>query len=451
MAGPWSLDKLAAVSGETEGRLRRYVDMGLLHRQANGEFEPDSLHRLRLIQFAQTRGVSDDQLAAVTASQGDLLGIFNELHASTDAATDLAAAARELGVDDDVMAELAEILGWDDVGTGTEADVAALHVTAKALALGMPRDALMQMVRVFTDVMDRLADAEVRTFHDYVHERFRAEGLTGPQLLETTQSVGKPVLELVEPALLYFHRRAYQRANREDLLRHLAEETHPPSATPGEEQVTVLFVDLASFTALTATMGDHMAVDVLGRFSATVRASTGRCGGRIVKQIGDAFMLMFNRPADAIEFGLEMDRFVQAESQFPALHIGAHHGTVLYREGDYVGATVNLAARVASAGAAGKFLITADLRDAVGDVARRRLCVIAAAAAQGNSRSNLSDRGAPPRPGTLESACRPGVRSAPGPGRRGNSGHLEWNHVRLLLRAMQDGFHRRSRPIRQLT
>ena len=83
MAGPWSLDKLAAVSGETEGRLRRYVDMGLLHRQANGEFEPDSLHRLRLIQFAQTRGVSDDQLAAVTASQGDLLGIFSELHASS--------------------------------------------------------------------------------------------------------------------------------------------------------------------------------------------------------------------------------------------------------------------------------------------------------------------------------------------------------------------------------
>ena len=298
--------------------------MGLLHRQADGEFEPDSFHRLRLIQFAQTRGVSDDQLAAVTASEGDLLGIFNEFHASTDAATDLAAAARELGVDDDVMAELAEILGWDDVGAGTEADVAALRVTAKALALGMPRDALMQMVRVFTDVMDRLADAEVRTFHDYVHERFRAQGLAVPQLLETTQSVGKPVLELAEPALLYFHRRAYQRADREDLLRHFAEETHPPSATPGEEQVTVLFVDLASFTALTATMGDHMAVDILGRFSAAVRASTGRCGGRIVEQIGDAFMLIFNRPADAIEFGLEMDRFVQAVSPVPC---PAHRGT----------------------------------------------------------------------------------------------------------------------------
>ena len=56
------------------------------------------MHRLRLIQFAQTRGVSDDQLVAVTANQGDVLGIFTEFHASTDAAVDLVAAARELGV-----------------------------------------------------------------------------------------------------------------------------------------------------------------------------------------------------------------------------------------------------------------------------------------------------------------------------------------------------------------
>jgi adenylate cyclase len=64
-----------------------------------------------------------------------------------------------------------------------------------------------------------------------------------------------------------------------------------------------------------------------------------------VKQIRDAFILTFARPADAIEFGLTMDRLVDAEPQFPALHIGARQGSVLYRAGDYVGGTVNLAAR----------------------------------------------------------------------------------------------------------
>ncbi|WP_233213464.1 YHS domain-containing protein [Mycobacterium hubeiense] len=366
VSGPWNADKLAAAADETEARLHRYADVGLLHRQPDGDFEPDSLHRLRLIQFAQSRGITDDYLAAAIARQGDLLSIFDELVPVADATVSLVDVAHDLGLDDATITDLARLMDWDDLGTGTESDVATLQVAAKALALGMPRDALMQIVHVFADATDRLADAIVRTFHNYVHERFRAQGLTGPELLAASEAVGKPLLDLVEPTLVYFHRRAYQRANREDLLRHLAEPTTPPSTTPGEEQATVLFVDLASFTPLTATMGDDAAADVLRRFGVTVRSSAARHRGRILKQIGDEFMLLFAQPADAIAFGLAMDRFVDAEPQFPALHIGAHSGTVLYREGDYVGGTVNLAARVASAGAAGQFLITADLRDAAG-------------------------------------------------------------------------------------
>jgi adenylate cyclase len=363
---PWTLDRLAAAAGETEARIHTYADAGLLHRQDDGRFAPDSLHRLRLIEFARSRGFDDEQLLAAVRNQGDLLSIFTE-HPSAE--IDLVAAAREIGVDDRVIVELAEILEWDGQAVGTESDVAALHVVARALDLGMPRDALMQLVRVLADAMDRLAEAEVRTFHNYVHERFRAEGLAGPELLEATDRVGRPVLELAEPAVMYFHRRAYQRAVHEDFLRHLREATNPPSTTPGEERTTLLFVDLASFTPLTATMGDQRAAEVLRRLSSTVRSNASQHGGRILKQIGDAFMLMFAQPADAVQFGLAVSRFVDNEPQFPALHIGAHRGTVLYREGDYVGATVNLAARVAAAGAAGQFLITEELRDAVGDIA----------------------------------------------------------------------------------
>jgi adenylate cyclase len=368
MAGPWSLDKLAAAAGESEHRLDWYSDAGLLHRQPDGQFDPDSLHRLRLIQFARSRGIGDEQLATANAKQGDLLGIFDEPTQISDAGANLFDAATDLGLDDDLVAELAEILDWDGEPT-TESDVATLRVLSRALDLGMPRDALMQIVRVWVDAMDRMADAVVRTFHNYVHERFRAQGLVGEELTKASENIGKPALELVEPAILYFHRRAYQRANREDFLRHLAEDTTPPAVTPGEEQATVLFVDLASFTPLTAAMGDDAAADVLRRFGATVRANAARHRGRIIKQIGDAFMVMFLEPADAVEFGLALERFVDAEPLFPALHIGAHRGTVLYREGDYVGGTVNLAARVAAAGAAGQFLITEELRDAAGSPA----------------------------------------------------------------------------------
>nr|WP_082274548.1 YHS domain-containing protein [Mycobacterium kansasii] len=368
MVEPWSLHRLATVAAETEERLCSYADMGLLHRRPDGDFEPDSLQRLRLIQFAQARGVGAHQLAAA-ADGGDLLGIFEELAPPSGAAANLTDIAGELGLGDDVLGDLRELLECNEIGATTESDVAVLRMVARAVGLGLPRDALMQLVRVFTDAMGRLADAEVRTFHNYVHERFRAQGLVGRELLEASMDIGKPLLDLMEPAVVHFHRRAYHQANREHLLRHLAEETSPPFTAPGEEHATVVFVDLASFTPLTAAMGDHAAADVLHRFSLTVRTRATRHRGRVLKQIGDAFMLMFTQPADAIEFGLAMIGFVDAEPQFPALHIGAHHGTVLYREGDYVGATINLAARVASASAAGQFLITQDLRPAAEECA----------------------------------------------------------------------------------
>src|SRR5258705_13485482 len=105
MPGPWSLVQLAAVAGEPEDRIRRYVDMGLLRRQTDRELEPDSLHRLRLIQFARSRGVGDEQLAAATASQGDVLGLFDEPTPLDTVAGNPADAAREFGLDDAVFGE----------------------------------------------------------------------------------------------------------------------------------------------------------------------------------------------------------------------------------------------------------------------------------------------------------------------------------------------------------
>ena len=57
-----------------------------------------------------------------------------------------------------------------------------------------------------------------------------------------------------------------------------------------------------------------------------------------------------------------------AEPQFLGTRQGIHWGPVLYREGDYYGATVNLAARIVAEAAADQVLVSADLRDAVGDV-----------------------------------------------------------------------------------
>ena len=364
----WTPDDLSAATDESVDHLAELANDGLLIRREDGRYDTDSLNRVQLVQFVRGRGVDHAQLAAAVNAQGDLLGVFDGLSTAEPTHLTLQQAGSQAGLPPDLMAELIEILGWDADAMATSEDVDALELFVQAVSTGLEREPLLQLIRVYADLLDRLADAEVRIFHEYVHEQFRAQGLDGPELLKATESLGKPLLELVEPAVLYFHRRAWQRVNAEDLLRHLMEETTPSTPTPGETVATVLFIDLAGFTPLTVAMGDAAAADVLGRFGAMVRASASQHHGRIVKQIGDAYMLTFTQAGDAIDFGLEIGQRVAEESQFPSAHIGAHTGTVLFRDGDYVGGAVNLAARVASAGGAGQFLITDAVRTAAGEV-----------------------------------------------------------------------------------
>src|SRR5207302_10398920 len=105
-----------------------------------------------------------------------------------------------------------------------------------------------------------------------------------------------------------------------------------------------------------------VAARVVGRFSDMVRVAAARCSGQVVKQIGDEFMLVFPDGRAAVSCGMEVRRQAATEPRFPALRIGAHVGSVLYREGDYVGTTVNLAARVTAAATRNQFLVTEAVR-----------------------------------------------------------------------------------------
>ena len=366
MAEGWSAERLASVSGESIERLAWYAEAGLLLRDDDG-YADDSLHRIRLIRYAHQRGISDEELALVTKEQGDLLGVLEPLTPLGSTTHDLMTAATEVGVPAEMFAELQELMAVEDVHAGTDDDVAALQLLAQALTLGLPREALLQLLRVFADTTDRLADASVRIFHDYVHEQFRVGGLSGRELIEATDAIAKPALTLVEPAVLYFHRRAWQKANRDDFLRHLAEATTPPAAAPGESMATAMFVDLAGFTPMTVTLGDQAVAEMLRVFAMTVRGAANQHGGRIIKQIGDAFMLVFDRAPEAVRFGLDLSGRVGTQEDFPGLHLGAHYGALLHREGDFYGNAVNLAARVTSASGQDQFLITTPLHAEVAD------------------------------------------------------------------------------------
>ena len=127
---------------------------------------------------------------------------------------------------------------------------------------------------------------------------------------------------------------------------------------------TFLFADIAGYTALTEAHGDEEAAELAATFCQGVGVLAAKRGGEVVKTIGDAVMLRHPEPAEAVRLGLIAAREVMAGHGFPTVRVGMHHGPALEREGDWFGATVNLAARVAALAAGGEVLVTKVVRDA---------------------------------------------------------------------------------------
>lgn len=86
-----------------------------------------------------------------------------------------------------------------------------------------------------------------------------------------------------------------------------------------------------------------------------------------MKTIGDALMIRGEDAAEAIKLGLEIVHEVGGQHGFPAVRAGMHTGPATERDGDWFGATVNLAARVAGEAPGGEVLLTEATRAAAGE------------------------------------------------------------------------------------
>ena len=120
---------------------------------------------------------------------------------------------------------------------------------------------------------------------------------------------------------------------------------------------TFVFADIAGFTALTEAHGDVQAATLVADFSDAVRAELP-AGAAHVKTIGDALMLRIPDPGEAILLALDLTHGVMRGHGAPAVRVGLHHGPAIERDGDYFGATVNLAARVSGLASGGEVLVT---------------------------------------------------------------------------------------------
>lgn len=132
---------------------------------------------------------------------------------------------------------------------------------------------------------------------------------------------------------------------------------------------TFIFMDLVGFTALSAERGDDGAADVAFLFYDHVRRLLADHRAEEIKTIGDAMMIRGDDPQLAICLGLRVVDELDARG-LPPVRVGVHTGSAVFRQGDWYGAGVNVAARLCSAAGGGEVLVSDATRDAAGSLRR---------------------------------------------------------------------------------
>ncbi|MBV9113678.1 MAG: AAA family ATPase, partial [Hyphomicrobiales bacterium] len=216
-------------------------------------------------------------------------------------------------------------------------------------------------------------------------ERFRANAIDGDVLCDLTDA------DLERIGVLLGHRKKMLnaitglRAAREHSAQAASGLRPEVASAEGERrQVTVLFADLAGYTALSNELDAEDVHRLLGRFFSCVDRIIAEHGGYVDKHIGDSVMAVFGAP---IAHGNDAERAIRSalaiRSAMPLLasdqamtlqtHIGIAAGDVVasatgsdaHREYTVTGETVNLAARLTSEARAGEILISDLVRRAL--------------------------------------------------------------------------------------
>ncbi len=227
----------------------RCEQAGLVSRRGLAGFETLDVERMRLVRSMVRQGLTLDDVSRVERDQG-LLGYFlDEMFPSGSLPNvSLDEAAERVGLTVDRVERLSRAAGLGDQGGRlTDEDVESLLGAAHALRLGFPEEALAQLLTVFADALGRVAETEARLFHFYVHERLRAEGMTGAALMASTMDSSEPLRFDRACAAVLSHRKGMARAVRDDAFLNFAAESgaaRAPEVT-GQLDVAICFVDLA--------------------------------------------------------------------------------------------------------------------------------------------------------------------------------------------------------------
>jgi adenylate cyclase len=349
----------AELAGVTPATLKRWAKTGVIpeHRGDEQGWTPAAAAHARIVARLRERGHSLDQVRRASAEGRLAYGYIEDLFAADEGADTytLEEAADEVGLEPALLERI-----WASVGFAPRRpdrlsadDVRALRYISAVLSAGFPLVAFIQLIRVYGQSLSQIADAETRLFHIYVHEPLMRQGVPGLQMAEEMETLAGDLLPFSSPLMDYLHQRFLREFVERDVVGHM-EADLDESIDLGRVRVAIAFADLAGWTRFTEEVGEEEALDVVEAFIEAVTDTLPE-DARVIKTIGDEVMVVGKDSAELTDWAVG---FEQLWAERPMPRIGVHQGVTLYRDGDYFGRDVNLAARVVARARGGEVLVT---------------------------------------------------------------------------------------------
>jgi adenylate cyclase len=357
-----TLAEASRIAGVSASTLKRWAEQDLVPVD-DGSWTRASAAQARVIARMRERGYSEEAIREAARGGRLAFGYTEDLFEAPEGRYTREEAAERTGLEPELIERLMTLLGTP-MGTDgmlNEDDLRAMQHCADVLASGFPLVAFLQLVRVYAQSIRRVADAEVRLFHLYVHEPLMQEQVPPLEIAEEMGDLAADVLPVTAPLMEYMHNRYLRFYIEQDVVGHMEADVAGGGADLARVSMTFCFVDLTGFTRYTEEEGDEEALDLIERFVDTVEA-TLPSEATMVKTIGDEVMVVSPEPATLTEWAVG---FLALFQERPQPRVGLHHGAAVFRDGDYSGGDVNLAHRVVSRALGGEVLVTQALVEGI--------------------------------------------------------------------------------------
>ncbi|MBK5232726.1 MAG: MerR family transcriptional regulator [Thermoleophilia bacterium] len=358
-----SLNEAARRAGVSTATLNRWAEEKIVPVR-KGKWTPAAAAQARVVARMRERGHSLEDLKQAGRDGKLAFGFTEDYFADRSERVAISDAAAEIGLSEELIERIMVVLGTPSgrERTMTEVDVEAMRKLAAVADAGLPIEAVLQLVRVYAQAVRRIADAEVRLFHLFVHEPMMRDGLGAIEMSNEMSDLVASVSPVTVPLLEYLHDRYVRYFIEQDVVGHMEDEFGGDTEID-QIRISLCFIDLTGFTRFTEEEGDAEAFSVIERFTEAVEATLPP-DANIVKTIGDEVMVVSPDPVTLAEWAVG---FLALFDDRPKPRVGIHYGGAVFRDGDYFGSQVNLTHRVVNRALGGEVLVTDTVRDAIGE------------------------------------------------------------------------------------